>query len=137
MGLSFMVDDIVDGLCELLEGVRIKFWACHNGCHGYVSWEGDLATCQDCGATSAEKSWCVYIVECSDGTLYTGATNNLDKRLKAHNDGKGAKYTRCRRPVKLLAARGLFTKSEALSLEWKVKQKPRADKVAFLREKAK
>ena len=77
--------------------------------------------------------WCVYIVRCSDGTLYTGATNNLDKRLLTHNKGKGAKYTRSRLPVALVASVGNMTKSEALSLEWHVKHQPRAAKVAFLK----
>jgi len=67
--------------------------------------------------------WIVYLVECSDGTLYCGATNNLDKRLKAHNRGRGAKYTRGRLPVRLVVSRGGMTKSEALRLEWKVKKR--------------
>jgi len=79
--------------------------------------------------------WCVYIVRCADGTLYTGATNNLDKRLLTHNKGKGAKYTRPRLPVELVASVCGLTKSEALSLEWHVKHQPRAEKVAFLQSK--
>jgi len=79
-------------------------------------------------------NWCVYIVRCADGTLYTGATNNLDKRLLAHNKGKGAKYTRTRLPVALVASVGGLSKSQALSLEWHVKRQPRANKVAFLME---
>ena len=51
-----------------------------------------------------------YIVQCSDGTLYTGWTNDLDKRIKAHNDGKGAKYTKPRLPVELVYAKGMQRK---------------------------
>jgi len=80
-------------------------------------------------------NWCVYIVRCADGTLYTGATNNLDKRLLAHNKGKGAKYTRTRLPVALVASVGGLSKSQALSLEWHAKRQPRANKVAFLESK--
>ena len=46
-------------------------------------------------------AWHVYIIECSDGSLYTGITNDLDKSITAHNDGRGAKYTKSRRPVRL------------------------------------
>ena len=49
-----------------------------------------------------EKKDCVYILECNDGTLYTGWTNDIDKRFKAHNYGKGAKYTKGRRPLKIV-----------------------------------
>lgn len=49
--------------------------------------------------------WFVYIVRCRDGSLYTGATNDLDKRVRAHNAGKGARYTRSRRPVELVFSR--------------------------------
>ena len=80
--------------------------------------------------------WGVYIVECSDGTRYTGVTNWLVKRLAAHNAGKGAKYTRGRAPVVLVAYVGGMTRSEALRLERLVKRQPRAKKVAFLKERA-
>ena len=56
-----------------------------------------------------EKKDCVYILECNDGTLYTGWTNDIDKRFKAHNDGKGAKYTKGRRPLKLVYLEELET----------------------------
>ena len=69
-----------------------------------------------------EKKDCVYILECNDGTLYTGWTNDIDKRFKAHNDGKGAKYTKGRRPLKLVYLEELATKSEALKRENEIKQ---------------
>ena len=69
-----------------------------------------------------EKKDCVYILECNDGTLYTGWTNDIDKRFKAHNDGKGAKYTKGRRPLKLVYLEELETKSDALKRENEIKK---------------
>ena len=63
-----------------------------------------------------------YIVKCSDGSLYTGWTNDLDKRLKAHNSGRGAKYTKTRRPVELVYYEKFLTKQEAMSREARIKQ---------------
>ena len=63
-----------------------------------------------------------YIVRCADGTLYTGWTNDLKKRIKAHNDGKGAKYTKTRRPVELVYFEHFATKEEAMSREYHIKQ---------------
>jgi len=80
--------------------------------------------------------WGVYIVECSDGTLYTGVTNRLEYRLAAHNAGKGAKYTRGRTPVRLVCWAGGMTKGDALRLERKVKRQPRERKVDFLKGRA-
>ena len=62
-----------------------------------------------------------YIVKCSDGSLYTGWTNDLDKRLKAHNSGRGAKYTKTRRPVELVYYEKFLTKQEAMSREARIK----------------
>ena len=77
--------------------------------------------------------WAVYILKCSDGTLYCGMTNNIVKRLKAHRSGKAAKYTRGRLPLILEAYKVVDSKSEALKLEYKVKQQPRNKKIEFLR----
>ena len=79
-----------------------------------------------------EHNWHVYLVRCSDDTLYCGITNNIERRLKAHNEKKGAKYTRCRTPVTLVVSKGPMSKSDALKLEYKVKQQPRKDKIKFL-----
>lgn len=65
----------------------------------------------------------VYILLCSDNTLYTGYTDNLKKRIKRHNEGKGAKYTRGRKPCKLVYYETFQTKSEAMSREWYIKHK--------------
>ena len=64
----------------------------------------------------------VYIVECSDRTLYTGWTNNLEKRIKTHNAGKGAKYTRCRLPVKLVYYESFENKVDAMKREYAIKK---------------
>lgn len=69
-----------------------------------------------------------YIVRCSDNSLYTGWTNNLEKRIEIHNLGKGAKYTRCRRPVKLVYYETFETKEEAMSREYNIKKMSKASK---------
>jgi putative endonuclease len=63
-----------------------------------------------------------YMVECADGSVYCGYTNDLSKRIKAHNSGKGAKYTRSRLPVRLIYFEEFDTKEEAMSREWHLKQ---------------
>ena len=69
-----------------------------------------------------------YILKCSDGTYYTGWTNDMAKRLKTHNEGKGAKYTRARLPVTLAYYEALETKEEAMRREWEIKQLSRKEK---------
>ncbi len=76
----------------------------------------------------------VYILLCSDSTLYTGWTNNIDKRLEAHNSGKGAKYTRSRCPVKLVHMEVFTTKEEAMKREAAIKRLTRVRKAALIRE---
>lgn len=74
-----------------------------------------------------EKNF-TYIVECSDHTLYTGWTNDLEKRITAHNEGKGAKYTKTRRPVRLVYFETFATKEEAMSREYRIKRLSRRKK---------
>ena len=69
-----------------------------------------------------------YIVECKDGTLYTGWTTDLERRMKAHNSGKGAKYTRSRLPVVLRYYESFETKQEAMRREYEIKQLTRKEK---------
>ena len=73
-----------------------------------------------------------YIVECSDGTLYTGWTNDIEKRMKAHNQGQGAKYTRGRTPVELVYLESFETKQEAMKREACIKRLKRRDKLALI-----
>ena len=76
-----------------------------------------------------------YILECSDGTLYTGWTNNLEKRLKMHNSGKGAKYTKTRLPVTLVYYEEFASKQEAMSREFHIKQLTRIQKLRLIAAK--
>ena len=74
-----------------------------------------------------------YIIQCADGTLYTGWTNCLEKRLKAHNSGRnGAKYTKTKRPVSLVYYEGFFTKEEAMQREYQIKQLTRERKLELI-----
>ena len=72
--------------------------------------------------------WLVYLLRCSDGSLYTGITNDLPKRLKAHAAGKASKYTRSRLPVKLVHSEPKRSKSAALKREAAIKKLHRAEK---------
>ena len=80
--------------------------------------------------------WYVYILECSDGTLYTGITTDLDKRLKTHNNGKGAKYTKARLPVVLKASFETADRSEASKEEYRIKQLSRKQKLELINEQS-
>jgi putative endonuclease len=72
---------------------------------------------RDGSAAAAEQPWFVYILECSDGSFYTGITNNLERRQQQHNDGTGSRYTRSRRPVVLRYHETCASRSEALIRE--------------------
>lgn len=76
-----------------------------------------------------------YILRCADGTLYTGWTNNLEKRLAAHNAGIAAKYTKTRRPVELVYFEEFETKEEAMSREWHIKKLTRGEKLELINKK--
>ena len=76
----------------------------------------------------------MYVVECRDGSYYTGYTTDVKKRIAVHNSGKGAKYTRARLPVKLIYVQGFDSKEEAMSAEALLKRKKRAQKERFLSE---
>ena len=73
-----------------------------------------------------------YIVRCADGTLYTGWTDDIEKRIAAHNSGHGAKYTRTRLPVTLVHVEQFDTKEAAMSREWHIKRLTRAQKLALV-----
>lgn len=77
--------------------------------------------------------WYTYIVRCRDGSLYTGVTNGLQSRIDRHNDGSGAKYTRAKRPVKLVYAEKFDTKSKAQIREAEVKKFKRKEKVHLVK----
>lgn len=69
-----------------------------------------------------------YMVRCKDGSLYTGWTNNLEKRVQAHNQGTGAKYTKSRRPVELVYYEEYESKIDAMKREYEIKQLPKKKK---------
>jgi len=76
--------------------------------------------------------WYVYIVQCSDTTLYTGITNNLSKRIDTHNSKKGAKYTKSRTPVLLKYQKEFPDKSSAAKEEYRIKQLSRIEKMQLI-----
>jgi putative endonuclease len=84
-------------------------------------------------ALSPDKGWVCYLLECADGTLYCGITNDLDKRLSAHNAGTASKYTRARGPVGLVLVESCADKSAALKRELAIKSLSRAKKLALIR----
>ncbi len=78
------------------------------------------------------KKWVVYLVRCSDNSLYCGISNDIKSRVTEHNSGKGAKYTRSRRPVELIGTSDEMTKSDALKLEYRIKRLPADEKLLEL-----
>ena len=75
-----------------------------------------------------------YILRCKDGSLYTGWTNDLEKRVACHNAGKGAKYTKARIPVELAYYESFQSKEEAMRREWEIKSLTRKEKLALIEE---
>ena len=82
-----------------------------------------------------DKNHCCYIVECRDNTLYCGYSNDVEKRVDAHNKSLGAKYTKTRLPVKLVYTECFDSKSEAMKREYQIKQLTRQQKLKLIREK--
>ncbi|MBQ6798338.1 MAG: GIY-YIG nuclease family protein [Oscillospiraceae bacterium] len=76
-----------------------------------------------------------YILQCADGTFYTGWTNDPEKRLAAHNNGTASKYTRVRRPVSMVYYEAFETKEEAMRREYAIKQLTRQEKLKLIRTK--
>lgn len=84
-------------------------------------------------SVTSVQSFYAYVVECSDGTLYTGWTTDLLKRIDVHNLGRGAKYTRVRLPVKLVASWSFESKNEAMRMEYQIKQLSKKKKEELIR----
>jgi putative endonuclease len=78
------------------------------------------------------KLWYVYLIRCSDGSIYCGITKHLKDRIAKHNDGTASKYTRARRPVCFIVAKYGFNHSDALKMERKIKQMRKIDKIPFM-----
>lgn len=79
------------------------------------------------------KDWQVYLLKCSDGSLYCGVTKNLKTRLLKHNNGTASKYTRSRLPVEVVAVGKDLTKSKAFKLEYHIKKLPAGEKISALK----
>jgi putative endonuclease len=77
----------------------------------------------------------VYILECSDNTLYTGWTNNLEKRIETHQKGKGAKYTKSRLPIKLVYSEEFDDKISAQKREYEIKKMERSKKLQLIEQR--
>lgn len=77
-----------------------------------------------------------YLVLCNDNTLYCGYTNDISKRIKTHNNGKGAKYTKTRLPVKLVYIETFDNKSDAMKREWQIKQLNKKQKLKLIYERS-
>lgn len=98
--------------CESMDGVRFP--------HAYIALQRIMTMNY------------IYMLKCRDGSLYTGWTNRLEERVAAHQSGRGAKYTRSRRPVELVYWECFQTRSEAMSREAAIKRMTRADKLALI-----
>lgn len=90
------------------------------------------ATQRSCMTLSIEH--CIYMIECKDGSLYTGYTNDLANRLQMHELGKGAKYTRGRGPFKLRFKQAFETKEAAMKVEYQIKQLSRLEKEKIIEQ---
>ena len=88
-------------------------------------------------ALAQQQNNYVYIVRCSDQTLYTGWTNQLEKRIEAHNAGKGAKYTKARLPVEIIYHEEYPTKEEAMRREAAIKKLTRKQKIELIKNRTK
>ncbi len=76
--------------------------------------------------------WCLYLIECRNGAMYAGITNNLDARYAAHVAGRGARYTRSNPPVRLIGSRPYADRAAASRAEWEIRQLPKERKIGFL-----
>lgn len=83
-------------------------------------------------SSGAVKPWYVYMVECDDGSLYTGVSNDLAKRFAAHQCGRGAKYFRLRKPLRIVYTEQQLSKSHALAREYAIKQLPKSAKLTLI-----
>lgn len=84
------------------------------------------------GAVEPADGWCVYVLKCRGNYLYTGLTNNLEKRLLEHERGTGSKFVRSRRPFELLKVLSCITATDARKLEAELKKMKRSGKIAYL-----
>jgi putative endonuclease len=79
-----------------------------------------------------EKAWCLYLIECRNGSYYAGITNDLEARYAAHVEGRGARYTRANPPLRLIGSKPFADRSTASRAECEIKRLPRSLKIAFI-----
>jgi putative endonuclease len=96
---------------------------------GICAWRHEVSMEDD---SAEEGSWFVYVLECTGGKLYTGITNNLVRRFERHASGQGAIYTRLNPPIRFLACKAYFSKSEAAKVEYRLKRLPRSRKMEWV-----
>src|SRR5438552_2855733 len=84
-----------------------------------------------------KKSWILYILRCNDGSFYAGVTNNLSRRLIQHRDGRASRYTRSRRPVKIVYDEFCISRSDALKKEYAIKALSRKEKITLIGQRKK
>ena len=82
--------------------------------------------------STSDRQWCLYLIECRNGSMYAGITNNLDARYAAHAAGRGARYTRSNPPVRLVGFRPYEDRAAASRAEWEIKRLPRERKTEYL-----
>jgi len=82
--------------------------------------------------TRPSVPWFLYLIECCDGSFYAGISPDVQARFAAHQAGKGARYTRARPPLRILAVREYAGRAEASRAEWQLKRQPRARKLAWM-----
>ncbi len=88
------------------------------------------------GKPKVDKCWCLYLIECRNGSYYAGITNDLEARYAAHVEGRGARYTRANHPLRLIGSRPFPDRASASRAEFEIKRLPRSRKVAFLLDRA-
>jgi len=94
--------------------------------------ERTAPTMPDPTTATAAGTWCLYLIECRDGSYYAGITNDLEARYLAHVNGKGARYTRSHPPLRLLGSRSYADRAAASRAEWEIKQLPKHRKLGYL-----
>ena len=82
------------------------------------------------------KAWCLYLIECRNGSYYAGITNDLDARYAAHVEGKGARFTRANPPLRLIGSKPFADRASASRAEARIRRLPRSHKIAWLLDPA-
>jgi putative endonuclease len=82
--------------------------------------------------SDSKRPWCLYLIECRDGSYYAGITNDIEARYEAHVAGRGARYTRSHPPLRLIGTRAFADRAQASRAEWEIKRLPRHRKIAYL-----